>query len=83
MRLKNHTFNIFLTVFSFHTSKMFIDLIQDPPSPISTLKIFFCIPVNVCQAGGVKLEPGVTQPPPPYSKPLKLEIQDNYVDSGK
>ena len=31
----------------------------------------------------IKLEPGVTQPLPSYAKPLKLEIQDSYVDSGQ
>lgn len=31
----------------------------------------------------IKLEPGVTQPLPTYDKPLKLEIQDNYIDSGR
>ena len=30
----------------------------------------------------IKLEPGVTQPLPTYAKPLKLEIQDSYIDSG-
>ena len=31
----------------------------------------------------IKLEPGVTQPLSSYSKPLKLEIHENYVDSGR
>ena len=38
--------------------------------------------VQVDEGVSVKLEPGVVQPPPAFAKPLKLEIQDTYVDSG-
>ena len=31
----------------------------------------------------VKLEPGLLQTLPPEATPLKVEIQDNYLDSGK
>ena len=30
----------------------------------------------------IKLEPGLLQTLPPEATPLKVEIQDNYLDSG-
>ena len=31
----------------------------------------------------IKLEPGLLQTLPPQATPLKVEIQDNYLDSGQ
>jgi hypothetical protein len=36
-----------------------------------------------CQQQSIKLEPGVTQPLPPHvNQPLKLEIQETFLDTG-
>ena len=62
---------------------------QLPPGTALTIQTFQLGPstgpglATLPSLDKVKLEPGLLQPLPPEAKPLKVEVQDTYLDSGE